>query len=190
MEFIEGISPNLPEHLRSDLFKYRYNVFVEQLGWELDTPHGREIDQFDHDETLYVIARNDRKDVIGCARLLPTTSPYLLEEVFPELLNGLPIPKSSDVWELSRFTSMDIANGPLVKNAQFSTEVTLDLLKHSIRCAQQYGAKRIISVSPIGIERLLRKAGIKAHRAGPPKIIDGYPLIACWIECDQDVLTA
>lgn len=185
MEFIEGATPNLSDQVLSELFKYRYHVFVERLGWELDTPFEREIDQFDHNETLYVIAKNEAKNIVGCARLLPTTSPYLLEEVFPELLNGLPVPKSSDVWELSRFTTMDVNDTGLVKNMQFSTEVTLELLKQSIRSAQQQGAKRIISVSPVGIERLLRRAGIKAHRAGPPKIIDGYPLFACWIECEH-----
>ncbi len=108
--------------------------------------------------------------------------PEMLEEVFPELLNGLNPPKSPDVWEISRFTTLDLNGGSLEKNGQFSSNVAIDLLKNTIECARKHGAKRIISVSPIGVERLLRKAGFRAHRAGPPVIVDGHALFACWID--------
>ena len=182
MEYISGASQGLTEHLKDQFYEYRYEVFVERLGWDLDTVYGRETDQFDHDDTVYVIARDQDSKITGCARLLPTTSSYLLEEVFPELLNGLKPPKSPDIWELSRFTSLDLKGSPSEQSSQFSSAATVELLVKTIECAKELGAKRIISVSPIGIERLLRKAGFRAHRAGPPKIIDGYPLFACWIE--------
>ncbi|MDI9690539.1 acyl-homoserine-lactone synthase, partial [Burkholderia cenocepacia] len=50
------------------------------------------------------------------------------------------------------------------------------------RLAAERGVQRLITVSPLGIERLLRRAGFLAHRAGPPMIIDGHPIFACWIE--------
>lgn len=184
MEFIAGVSSSISTNVKSEVFSYRYKVFVERLGWDLDTPINREVDQFDHDKTTYIIAKDEEHDVVGCARLLPTTMPYLLEEIFPELLNGINPPKSPDIWELSRFTSLDLKEKEMPKNAQFSLDTTVDLLKHTIECARKLGAKKIISVSPIGVERLLRKAGFKAHRAGPPKIIEGYPLFACWIDID------
>ena len=43
-------------------------------------------------------------------------------------------------------------------------------------------AQRLITVSPLGIERLLRREGFRAHRAAPPQIIDGHPIFACWID--------
>jgi len=184
MEFITGSSEAMSDNVKTEVFSYRYKVFVEQLGWELDTPVGREVDQFDHKDTMYVIAKNQDQEIVGCARLLPTTMPYLLEEVFPELLNGLAPPKSADIWELSRFTSLDLKEKGIPANSQFSLDTTVDLLTQTIECAKKQGAKKIISVSPIGVERLLRKAGFKAHRAGPPKIIDGYPLVACWIDVE------
>ena len=182
MEYITSTSDSLEEQVRNEFFKYRYNVFVERLGWELETDCHAETDQFDHENTVYVIAVDDQDHITGCARLLPTTEPYLLEEVFPELLNGMRPPKSTEIWELSRFTSLDLNGQKTGKNSQFSSPATVELLKNTIECARARGAKRIISVSPLGIERLLRKAGFNAHRAGPPKIIGGYPLFACWIE--------
>ncbi len=184
MNYKSHTSQGLSNQARCELFTYRYEVFVDRLGWDLDTENGYESDQFDHSETIYVVARNEDSQITGCARLLPTTLPYLLEEVFPELLNGLKPPKSAEIWELSRFTSLDLQAETSPTNAQFSAEHSVDLLKAAIRCAQEHGAKRMISVSPLGVERLLRKAGFKAHRAGPPKIINGYPLFACWIELE------
>jgi N-acyl-L-homoserine lactone synthetase len=56
------------------------------------------------------------------------------------------------------------------------------LMRASVACAAERGASRLITVSPVGIERLIRRLGIQAHRAGPPMIIDGHAIFACWIE--------
>jgi N-acyl-L-homoserine lactone synthetase len=39
----------------------------------------------------------------------------------------------------------------------------------------------LITVSPLGIERLIRRLGIRAERAGAPKMIGGQAMFACWI---------
>jgi N-acyl-L-homoserine lactone synthetase len=66
-----------------------------------------------------------------------------------------------------------------------SSDIAIALLQAAIDCAAKNGAKRLITVSPLGIERLLRKAGFKAHRAGPPTMVDGHPIFACWIEVGE-----
>ena len=183
MQYITGNASVLPKETYSALFSYRYQVFVEKLGWELDTQYDWEEDEFDRPETVYVIAKSDEEKIIGCARLLPTSSEYLLEKVFPELLNGLEAPKDSSIWELSRFTSIDpTAQNSSLQPQQFSAESTVSLLKASIDSARQRGAKRLISVSPIGIERLLRRSGFSANRLGPPKVLNGYGLVCLSIE--------
>ncbi|MFT6914844.1 MAG: acyl homoserine lactone synthase [Motiliproteus sp.] len=182
MDIIFGSTCELSTTIVQQLSEYRYRVFIEALGWELKTESGIESDQFDREDTQYVVARNDEGHITGCARLLHTISPYLLEEVFPQLLNGMTPPKSTEVWELSRFTTMDLTSNNTPSTGQFSSNTTLALLDEAVRCAKQKGAKRLISVSPIGVERLLRNTQYRAHRAGPPMIIDGYPLVACWID--------
>lgn len=143
-----------------------------------------ESDQFDRQDTVYVVAQDDQGHVSGCARLLPTTRPYLLGDVFPQLLNGLTPPCSPDVWELSRFAAVDLGDRSKIAG-QFSSSVARKLLEESIACAVSHGAKRLITVSPIGVERLLSQSEFHAHRAGPPMIIDGHPIFACWIHLDR-----
>lgn len=183
MDIITGNISNLSQNLYNKVAQYRYSIFIERLGWELKTKNNEELDQFDRLDTIYIIAQDNNQQIQGCARLLPTTKEYLLGAVFPQLIPaGLPLPNSSDIWELSRFAAVDLSNENSVEVGQFSSSVAVSLLQAAIDCAAAQGAKRIITVSPIGVERLLRKAGFNAHRAGPPMIIDGYPLFACWIE--------
>lgn len=184
MNVIAGATGELSADLYNQVSSYRHRVFIEMLGWQLNAQNGMELDQFDRPDTLYVVAQDDDGRVIGCARFLPTNQPYLLGEVFPQLLNGLPPPCTPDVWELSRFAAVDFENNTSSALGQFSSPIAIKLLQKSIAYASEHGAKRIITVSPIGVERLLRRAGFHAHRAGPPMIIDGHPIFACWIECE------
>ena len=121
-------------------------------------------------------------EVIGTARLLPTNCPYLLGDVFLQLMNGLPVPDSSEIWELSRFAAVDFNAATTSALVQFSSPTAVGLLRASLKHAASLGAKRLITVSPLGIERLLRKARFLVHRAGPPMLMDGHPILACWID--------
>lgn len=182
---ITGSELKLPQELYLETGRYRRKVFVETLGWDLQTRDGMELDQFDRPDTLYIVSQDESGAVNGCARLLPTDRPYLLGEVFPELMQGQPIPCAPDIWELSRFAAVDFNARAACPLAQFSSGIAVQLLRQAIACAAAQGAKRLITVSPLGIERLLRHTGMQAHRAGPPTIVDGHPIFACWIEVDE-----
>ncbi|MEO7241585.1 MAG: acyl-homoserine-lactone synthase [Variovorax sp.] len=183
MEILAGTSSILSSGVMSGVARYRHKVFIEKLGWELACQEGLEYDQFDRDDTIYVVARSASDSVIGIARLLPTSRPYLLGDVFPKLMGGLPLPNSDSIWELSRFAAVDFdSTAKSSPMAQFSSPLAIGLLRETIALAARSGAKRLIAVTHLGVERLLRRAGFVAHRAAPPLIIDGQPLFACWIE--------
>jgi N-acyl-L-homoserine lactone synthetase len=189
VDFIAGTPGGLTPDLMVGLARFRYQVFVEMLGWQLQTPgDGLELDQFDRPDTVYVIARDESGDVAGSARLLPTTRPYLLGDVFPQLLHGQPVPATSAIWELSRFAAVDFSATKTSALSQFSSPVAVGLLRAAMRCAAERGAERLITVSPLGIERLLRRYGFRAHRAAPPLVVDGHPLFACLIELDEPAI--
>lgn len=95
------------------MFRLRYEVFHERLGWKVNTHDRMEIDQFDELERAhYILARSPQQGVDACWRILPTLGPNMLRDVFPELLHGQPAPAAADVWELSRFAlATDRLNG-------------------------------------------------------------------------------
>lgn len=183
MQITSGTIERLQGMLFTKISHYRHKVFIEMLEWALQSRNGMELDQFDRPDTVYVVAQNEAGQINGCARLLPTDRPYLLGEVFPQLLNGMQPPSTPEIWELSRFAAVDFDNQSV--SGQFSSPIAVGLLKEAIACAASHGARRLITVSPLGIERLLKKAGFHAHRAGPPMIIDGHPVFACWIEIEN-----
>ncbi|WP_375463040.1 acyl-homoserine-lactone synthase [uncultured Methylobacterium sp.] len=83
-------------------YRLRHDVFVAEKGWhDLAKADGREIDQFDDAHAVHMLAMQDGR-VVGYQRMLPTTRPYLLTEVLPELCE-VEAPRSARVWEWTRY---------------------------------------------------------------------------------------
>lgn len=176
---------SLPDELDAALAHYRHRVFVEQLGWKLPCADERfERDQYDRDDTVYVVAHDESGAICGCARLLPTTHPYLLQELFPSLLaDGMQPPKSLRVWELSRFAASTAGD-------EDGAWAVRPMLAAVVECAVKLGARQLIGVTFLSMERLFRRIGVHAHRAGPAQRIDGRMVVACWIDLDEQTLCA
>lgn len=69
-------------------FRLRHEVYVVERNWkELDHADGLERDQFDNQDATYIMAI-DNGEIVGGSRLIPTTNPHLLSEVFPYLALG------------------------------------------------------------------------------------------------------
>lgn len=82
-------------------FRARHAIYVEEKGWREDDGTGLEIDRFDTEFATYLIGIAGGEIVAG-TRLLPTTEPHMLSEVFPHLCNfGQPI-RSPEVAEWTR----------------------------------------------------------------------------------------
>ncbi|SDR21857.1 acyl homoserine lactone synthase [Paraburkholderia fungorum] len=180
----------LPESVGNALAQYRHQIFVEQLGWSLPLANdGFERDQYDRDDTVYVVARDGSGSICGCARLLPTTLPYLLKDIFPFLIaECASAPQSPDVWELSRFAvSQRVAEDSGESGNAWDFR---PMLASVVRCAAQLGARQLIGVTYLSMERLFRRIGVHAHRAGPAQSIDGKMVVACWIDIDSQTLSA
>jgi acyl homoserine lactone synthase len=186
---VTGTASQLPSGLETALAVYRHAVFIEALQWQLPVENGLERDQFDRPDTLYAIVRNVNGGVCGCARLLPTTKAYLLDEVFPSLMNGAPAPHTPDVWELSRFSTM-ATNQASTPSREELRRRFCSLFSAVVEVATAQGAARLITFTALGVERILRSIGMHAHRVGPPQMIDGEPVLALWIELDDQTRRA
>jgi N-acyl-L-homoserine lactone synthetase len=179
-----GTNSELRVDLLSLMHQFRHEVFVKRLGWSLAAVNGQESDQYDTAQAKYVVMTDEDERVTGSARLLPTTSPYMLPDLFPQLLAGGRAPRDSVIWELSRFaTSVRESHD---RRALSLTDHTLELLESVFDLARQHGVERLILVTSIGIERLMLRAGLDAHRMGPPATVDGTLCVALFIEVPAD----
>jgi N-acyl-L-homoserine lactone synthetase len=186
MEFITGTADALPPGMLFEMAHYRHRVFVQGLGWNLSASQRIELDEFDRRDTQYVIALDSQRKIVGTARLLSTEQPYLLKDVFPQLLGGARSPHSPQVWELSRFAAMDLGSTRLDPHRALASPLALQVLEAAMCLAATCGATQLISVSPPAIERILRAAGLRAQRAGPPVLVDREVLVACLLQVDTD----
>lgn len=159
------------------MFKLRHEVFKERLDWEVGSASGKERDMFDDLDPVYIVCEHEG-DVLGSWRLLPTVGPYMLKNVFPELLYGMPAPEAPDVWEISRFA----VSKRVVGNESLGTikTVTNMLLEQLFTFAARRNISRIVAVADVRFERILGRAGLLTQRFGPPlqigvtRAISGY----------------
>lgn len=84
-----------------EYFRLRHQIYVEERRWtQIARADGREIDQFDTPDTIYLMAMEGSR-VVGSHRLVPTSGPTLMSDLFPQLaLRGLV--RSPFAYELSR----------------------------------------------------------------------------------------
>ena len=178
-----GTPAQLPPGLMERLGRYRYQVFVQRLGWPLRCKSPFEYDQFDRADTVHLVTRDAQGEVCGVARLLPTTRPYLLGDVFTQLLGALPRPSHAQLWELSRFATVDLRQDTQGPCKPFASAQAADLLRHCLAAAASRGATEVLTVSPVGVERLLQRAGFAAQRLAAPVRLEAGTLCALRIRC-------
>ncbi len=89
--------------LGDGMFRDRRCQFREALGWDLKVDQqGREIDEYDLMNPLYVILRDAEGQHIGSTRLMPTTGRTMIADHFSDLTDGVEI-ESPLIWEVTRF---------------------------------------------------------------------------------------
>lgn len=85
------------------MFAARKRVFVDMLQWDLPVLEDMyEIDQFDTPSAEYLILVGGAGEHRASARLLPTTGPHLLGDLYSWLCDEA-VPRGAAIWEISRF---------------------------------------------------------------------------------------
>jgi N-acyl-L-homoserine lactone synthetase len=184
LQFSTGTRQQLPPKLFEQMGHYRREVFINSLGWELNTINGMELDEFDGPDAVYVCSHDDEGNVNGVARLLPTTGPYLMEKVFPQLWGGKHVPRDPQIWELSRFATVSLSQSGSISH-QASAQHASELLRNVMRAGSLLGAQTLVTVSPVGMERLLRLNNFQASREGVPSINEKTHIVSLSIKCNK-----
>ena len=178
-----------PQALRG-MFRLRDEVFNKRLGWDVKSCEDMEKDEYDDLNPVYFIARDAELRVHGCCRLLPTTGPYMLRDIFPLLLRGEPVPQDPNVCELSRFVIRPTSRYDC-RQANFSG-TTFEMLQNLVDYAKVRGIHSYVFVTSVALERMLRKIGIPLRRFGDQQAIRfGKVLsVACWMEINEETWRA
>lgn len=105
IEIINAQNRKHYEHLLLDMFALRYKVIVGEWHWDLpDARDNIDIDQFDKEDTVYVVRLNESRDrVLGCCRLNIADGNEMMTVLFSEACDLEPVPSCTKTLEASRF---------------------------------------------------------------------------------------
>lgn len=175
---------NQEEH-RSDMeqvWHLRHRVFVEGKNWvELARPDRREIDQFDTPHAVHFLLKRDGK-VAAYSRLLPTTRPHLLSEIFPHLCQES-LPRGHDTYEWTRQ-----AVSPDYRTRGKTHPLTFDLVAGILEWGLASGVTRLTAQIPMPYLLQILQLHFRTRILGVPAHIAGERIIAVAAEFDAATL--
>ena len=165
----------------AQMHRDRKRVFVDRLGWRLPVRDGQyEVDQFDGESAVYLLATDSQGNHEGSLRLLPTTGPHLLSEVFPDLCEG-GVPRGPDIWEITRLcTAPDLADPRPVRQALLLGVVEFALLN---------GVRRYTCMTHVPYLNAVLAVGWDCAPLGLPREDAGVMVGAIAINMTQETLT-
>ncbi len=156
------------------MFERRYEVFVKRRGWSrLSATNGQERDQFDTADAVYLLSIRDNGSVDGGLRLIPTTAPHLLSEVFAHAVSG-DVPRGPSIHEMTRYFALcDHAERSRMRRVR--GELLCAMLEY---CLGQ-GGKWITTMFDTFYLNRMRQNGWQHELIGPPTRYDeGEAIVA------------
>ncbi len=170
----------------AEMHRLRYRVFKERLNWDVTVSGDMEIDEYDALKPVYLLHCDAAGRVQGCVRLFPTTGPNMLRNSFPALLGPNPAPESPSVWESSRF-SLDI-EAASQKTQLGVSAATFELLAALLEFGLARNLTRIVSVTDLRMERILRRVEWPSRRIYEPQRIGNSLAVAGFVDVSAALL--
>lgn len=171
LKIVEGsFASRFPREMDA-MFRNRAQIFSERLRWDVSVKDGRERDNFDDANALYLVSVDPSTDEYrGSVRLLPTTGPNMLRDVFPFLLEKDEYVESPTIWEISRICAASGERQPERTKTGFNL-VLGELIVGIVEVGLMAGLTQIVAVFDSRIYRVVKAAGCNPQLIGRPQRI-------------------
>src|ERR1700704_2413473 len=166
------------------MHRIRKAVFKDRLGWDGTVRGEFEIGEYDAFWPKYLLLIDRYCILNGCVRLLPTTGPNMLRDIFPSFVTRAAVPRGEQVWEASRFA---VSGNTSAAEAGLS-QTTYDLLIGVLKFGLSKGLSTIACVVDVRMERILRRAGWQLERLGPAHRIGNSVALAGQLDVSAQIL--
>lgn len=172
--------------LFDQMYRLRARQFGLRRGWRVEVVDGRERDRFDDLNPLYVCVATQDGGLLASLRLLPTTGPHMLADVFPEVMGEAGIIRHPLILEVSRLcVDTDKAR---VFAPDGINQVTRELLGGLFSTAYEAGMSDLIAVYDLYVERILRRSGCRSERLGPVQTYDDLRTVGGRFEVSEEIV--
>jgi acyl homoserine lactone synthase len=174
--------------LLNAFFGLRKRVFFDQLEWDVPVNGDIEKDEYDEIGATYLIWCNDDQSTIyGGLRLLPTSGPTLLNDVFHATHANNPNLSRPDVWEGTRMCVDDDAISRDLADMDAGKAFTL-LFVALCEMAVDLGVTRLVSNFEASMSRVYRRAGLAFDMHGSAHEYGRRPVYCASFEVSDDIL--
>lgn len=145
-----------------DMHRQRKTVFVDRIGWKIPVVMDMEIDCYDDDDTVYLLAKDHAEGrVLASVRLLPTVRPHLMSDLFSAACNST-APCGPAIWEVSRFCT-----APEVTERRARLKLLWEVTCGVMEAALLYGIDEVIFAANRALLPLMLNCGWQARVLGP-----------------------
>lgn len=187
---IDGLNKHLFSSVLDKMHGLRARVFQDRLGWDVTVRNGKEIDGFDDLNPTHIVSIDDDGDVVGCMRLLQTTGPHMLADVFSGILDGEPPLRSARVWEATRFC-VDTQKLGRGRGRSTISYVTSEVMIGAFEYARRAGVLDAVAVIDPVMNRVLKRSGNAPYDyLGTPKPMGRVVAMAALMDCSDDRIGA
>ena len=166
------------------MHRIRKTIFKDRLGWDVTVSGELEVDEYDALGPRYLLSIDRYGSVNGCVRLLPTTGPNMLHDIFPSFVTKAAVPRGERVWEASRFAVSKNATAAEAGISQTTYELLIGVLKFGL----SNSISTIACVVDVRMERILRRAGWQLERLGPARRIGNTIAMAGQLAVSAQIL--
>ena len=187
---IDALNRHRFDGILDEMHRLRARVFHDRLGWDVTVRNGREVDDFDALDPAHVVCLDTDGDVVGCMRLLQTTGPHMLADVFHALLDGDAPLRSSRIWEATRFcVDTNKLDGGKTRNS--ISYVTSEVMIGAFEYAREAGVLDAVAVIDPVMNRLMtRSANAPYDYLGSPKPMGKVTAMAALMDCSDTRIQA
>jgi acyl-homoserine lactone synthase len=178
---LEGVSASAHRHLFDAMFEDRKKLFIDLLKWNIPALADRfEMDAFDSEDAIYLIALDDNGGHAGSMRLLPTIRSHILGQLFPSLCDG-PVPADPSTFEITRLCL------PARHSARERLAIRNRLISAMVDHALKIGIDRLTGVVEASFLTKVLAMGWRARKLGHTQRLDRSLLGAFEIRVDRNV---
>ncbi|RJG39923.1 acyl-homoserine-lactone synthase [Mesorhizobium sp. DCY119] len=171
-------------------FRLRKRVFADRLGWDVSVSGHRERDRYDELHPAYLLwCDEDRRQLYGSVRLMPTTGPTLLYDVFRETFPDVCDLIAPGIWEGTRMCIDEDAIDQDFPGMRPDRAFCL-LLLALCEAALANGINTMISNYEPHMRRVYQKAGAELDELGRSDGYGRHPVCCGAFEVSHRVLGA
>jgi len=175
-------------HLIKSSFRLRKRVFADTLGWDVPVHGDLEYDLYDDLDPVHLVLTNsNRTRLYASLRLLPTTGPNLLHDIFAETIPDAANLSAPGIWECTRFCVDEELDALRVRHAGVpaSSLLLLGLCEFGLAS----GISTIAANFDPAMRRIYYKAGCEVEVIGRSNAYGKRPVCCGTFEVSRRILS-